>query len=158
MTLTTYEAMGGLSGAMVSRAESIHADLDDRQRPAVRRLFRRLVTPGEGSQDMRRRARRSELIGIPPAIVDGYGAARLLTFDVDPVNREPTVEVAHEALIQHWPRLRSWVDEDREGLRVHRHLTAAASAWDVQGHDAAELYRGRDSRRRRSGWRSIPRT
>ena len=54
-------------------------------------------------------------------------AARLLTFDVDPSDREPTVEVAHEALLRHWPRLRGWLDEDREALRVHRHLTDAAA-------------------------------
>ena len=142
MTMAAYQAMDGLSGALVGRAEAIHAAQDDVDRPAVRRLFRRLVTPGEGAEDTRRRARRSELTGIPPQLVDDYGAARLLTFDVDPVTREPTVEVAHEALIRQWPRLRSWVDHDRDGLRVHRHLTVAATAWGAQGRDVAELYRG----------------
>ncbi len=47
---------------------------------------------------------------------------RLLAFDHDPVTREPTVEVAHEALIRNWPRLRGWLDEDRESLTIMRHL------------------------------------
>ena len=33
---------------------------------------------------------------------------------------EDTVEIAHEALIRHWRRLREWLEEDREGRRTHR--------------------------------------
>jgi WD40 repeat protein len=55
---------------------------------------------------------------------------------------EDTVEVAHEALIREWPRLRSWLDEDRDGLRVMRHLTQAARDWDERGRDDTELYQG----------------
>ena len=50
--------------------------------------------------------------------------ARLVTMD------DAGVEVAHEALIREWPRLQAWLDEDRDGLRLQRHLTAAATAWD----------------------------
>ncbi|MEZ5231724.1 MAG: hypothetical protein R2749_03310 [Acidimicrobiales bacterium] len=50
--------------------------------------------------------------------------------------------MAHEALLRAWPRLRAWLDEDRDGLRVLRHLTAAAAAWEASGRDAGELYRG----------------
>ena len=53
-----------------------------------------------------------------------------------------TAEVAHEALIRHWPRLRTWLDEDREGLRLHRRLSAAAAEWDASGRDPGEVYRG----------------
>ena len=49
--------------------------------------------------------------------------ARLIT------TGEHGVEVAHEALIREWPTLREWLDADREGLRLHRHLTEAAQEW-----------------------------
>ena len=53
-----------------------------------------------------------------------FGAYRLLTFDLDPITRGPTVEVAHEALLREWPRLASWIDEQRAravlSLRVDR--------------------------------------
>ena len=75
-------------------------------------------------------------------MLDAFGVARLLTFDRHQRTREPTVEIAHEALIAHWPRLRSWVDEDRSGLVVLRHLTNSARAWDAASRDASELYRG----------------
>ena len=53
-----------------------------------------------------------------------------------------TVEVAHEALIREWPALRNWLDEDRESLRLHRHLTDSALAWEEMNRDPGELYRG----------------
>ena len=62
--------------------------------------------------------------------------ARLIT------TGEETVEVAHEALIREWPRLRDWLNEDREGLRLHRHLTEAAHDWELLEHDPGALYRG----------------
>ena len=82
----------------------------------------RLVTLGEGSEDTRRRVRRSEL-GASDAldeVIERYGQYRLLTFDRDPVTRGPTVEVAHEALIRTWERLREWIADSREDLRIQR--------------------------------------
>ena len=55
---------------------------------------------------------------------------------------EGTVEVAHEALLREWPRFREWLEEDREGRRLHAHLTSAAREWTSRGEDPAELYRG----------------
>jgi hypothetical protein len=62
--------------------------------------------------------------------------ARLITTGQD------TAEVAHEALIREWPTLRGWLEEDREGLRLHRRLTEAALEWDSSGRDPGILYRG----------------
>ena len=61
---------------------------------------------------------------------------RLLVIDRD------TVEVAHEALLREWPRLRAWMDEDVQGRRLHRRLSEAARAWTASGEDTSELYRG----------------
>jgi WD40 repeat protein len=55
---------------------------------------------------------------------------------------QETVEVAHEALIREWPRLRAWLDEDRAALRIHRYLTQAATAWDEAGREPSELFAG----------------
>lgn len=137
-----YEAMGGLSGIIASRADALYTDLPADQHDGVRRLFGQLVVVGDGPEETRRRARVDELPNVPDAIVDVYARARLLTIDRDPVSRVPTVEVAHEALIRNWPRLREWLDEDRDALRTLRHLNAAAHSWDERGRDADELYRG----------------
>jgi serine/threonine protein kinase/DNA-binding SARP family transcriptional activator/WD40 repeat protein len=144
LTHETYEAVGGISQAMANRAETIYRDLAGHGIEGTRLLFSRLVTLGDGSEDTRRRVVLSEFrggIGVEAAM-EAFGSSRMLSFDHDPVSREPTVEVAHEALIREWPRLRNWIDDDRDGLRVHRHLTDATAAWEARGRDPADLYRG----------------
>ena len=51
-------------------------------------------------------------------------------------------EVAHEALLREWPRLRGWLEQDAEARRLHRHITLAVREWDAGGRDPGELYRG----------------
>jgi hypothetical protein len=63
-------------------------------------------------------------------------AARLVVLDHD------RIEIAHEALIRSWPRLRGWLAEDREGLRQHRGLTDATHTWTSLARDPDALYRG----------------
>jgi DNA-binding SARP family transcriptional activator/tRNA A-37 threonylcarbamoyl transferase component Bud32 len=143
LTIGVYEQLGGLSGALARRGEELYEAATPDERDAIRRVFSRLVTLGEGTEDTRRRVLMSELAGPDAAcVVERYAAARLLATDRDPVTREPTVEVAHEALLREWPRLRGWLDENRDGLRLHRHLTIAAAAWAIRGRDRGELYRG----------------
>lgn len=77
-------------------------------------------------------------------ILDVFGQSRLLTFDRDPGTREPTVELAHEALIQQWARLRGWIDAGRYDLRMHDLLTSAVTEW-VQA-DRAEGFLLRDAK------------
>ena len=55
---------------------------------------------------------------------------------------EDEVEVAHEALLREWPRLRSWLEDDVEGRRLHRHLTDDAADWEAAGREPSVLYRG----------------
>ena len=62
--------------------------------------------------------------------------ARLVTLNED------SAEVAHEALIREWQRLHDWLNEDREGLKLHRHLTETVRDWEARGRDVNELYRG----------------
>ncbi len=139
----SYEAIGGLTGALASRAEDTLTAMPPDQQAVARRVFGRLVTLGDGTEDTRRRVRRRELGGDPDTttVIDTFGAARLLVFDHDTATREPTVEIAHEALLQAWPRLRSWLDDDREDLRTLRRIGAATDMWLASGRDDGELAR-----------------
>ena len=69
-------------------------------------------------------------------MLERLAGARLL------VVGDGSAEIAHEALLREWPRLRGWLDEDREELRALRQLTVAARSWDETGRDDADLYRG----------------
>ena len=63
------------------------------------------------------------------------------------------MEVAHEALIREWPTLRAWLSEDRDSLRLHRHLTEAARSWEELDREPGELYRGA---RLAQAWNGMP--
>ncbi len=148
LTLGAYRAVGGVSGALARRAEELYAEMDETRQEATRQLFLRLVTPGEGTEDTRRRVRLAELESLAvagpamDAVMRVFSQYRLLTFDRDPVTHGPTVEVAHEALIREWQRLRDWLDASREDLRLHRRLMVAAAEWLNSGKDAGFLVTG----------------
>ena len=148
LTLEAYREIGGVGGALAASAEHLYASRQPAGREAVRQLFLRLVTPGEGAVDTRRRVPLSDLSAIEiyasamESAIDSYGRHRLLTFDRDPSTREPTVEVAHEALLGAWERLRGWIDESREDLRMYRRLSEAASEWTRSGPEPSFLLTG----------------
>ncbi len=146
MLVSTYHELGGLVGALTARAEHVvfeHGDGGDGG-VAARRLFGRLVNIDDDGAHTRRRVLRRELDAEPELrwLTDALVEARLLATDRDASTREPTVEVAHEALLRDWPRLRSWLDEDRDDLRVARTVTAAATAWIRSDRDPGDLARG----------------
>jgi serine/threonine protein kinase/DNA-binding SARP family transcriptional activator/WD40 repeat protein len=137
-----YESMGGIAGAIASRAEDLYASLDVAGQDAARRLLLRLVIPGDGTEDTRRRVRYSDLPSGTPVVAEALETHRLLVADRDPSTREPTVEIAHETLMRSWPRLRAWLDEDRDLIRRLQHIGTAAHAWAGAGRPDSELYRG----------------
>ncbi len=149
MTQAAYRAVGGVLGALGQRAEDLFASFDGASKGAARQLFLRLVTLGEGVEDTRRRVRLSELVALQTSEVletsevsDHFGRHRLLTFDHDPITREPTVEVAHEALLREWPRLRRWLEQSRDDVRLQRMLAAFAAEWAQKNRDEGLLLRG----------------
>lgn len=148
LTRAAYEAIGGVSGALAGRAENVFLALTPEGQEAARQLFLRLVTLGEGVEDTRRRVQRDELNAMEvdqealEHVIQALGASRLLSFDRDPRTGSPTVEVAHEALLREWGRLRRWIDSAREDVRMHRRLAAATNEWDESERDASFLMRG----------------
>ena len=75
-------------------------------------------------------------------VLDAFGASRLLSFDRDAKTGEPTIELAHEAILTAWPRLHRWIDAAREDLRTERRLAAAAREWIEADRDPSFLLRG----------------
>src|SRR4029079_9667606 len=87
-----------------------------------------------GDGDVRTRVPLGELGDGP--VLSALARDRLVTVSED------EAEVAHEALLGEWPRLRGWLEEDAEGRRLHSHLIRAAGDWHAAGRDPGELYRG----------------
>lgn len=149
LTLSGYKEAGGVRGAIAKTAEAVFQQrLTPIQRPIAQMIFVRLAELGPNSQDTRRRAAFSELITVATderviqLVVNILAESRLVTTGVVPPAGEIVVEVAHEALIREWPTLREWLDENREGLILHRQLTADVSDWIKLEKDPGLLYRG----------------
>ncbi|NUT50401.1 MAG: hypothetical protein HOV94_24310, partial [Saccharothrix sp.] len=135
LTLAAYEDAGGVEHALARTADQVHDALSEDEKQAARHVLLRLVAPGDGTEDTRRRVARAEL-DVDDGLLDRLAAARLVTLDRD------TVELTHEALLSAWPRLVDWLAEDRDALRAHRRLTAAADTWRAHDRDPDVLYRG----------------
>jgi WD40 repeat protein len=149
MTVAGYDAVGGIEHALARTAEEIHQALDTDQQHIVQQIFLRLTARGEETEDTKRRIPRDELDHDNPdtaLVLDTLTRARLVTLGHN------SVEIAHEALIQHWPRLRDWLADDREGHRLHRRLTEAATDWEHHERDEGLLYRGT----RLAAWQDRP--
>lgn len=147
LTLKGYEESGGVLGALARRADQIYETLDEPSQTLARAMFLRLVTLGEGTEDTRRRVLRVELSALADDdrldhLLSRYGGYRLLSFDRDPITRAPTIELAHEALIRAWGRLRDWLASSRDEVRTQRRLSAAVEEWENAGHDSSFLASG----------------
>ncbi|HEY2672850.1 MAG TPA: helix-turn-helix transcriptional regulator, partial [Rugosimonospora sp.] len=136
LTLTGYEASGGMRHALARTAEAVYTGLTAEQQRLARGVFLRLIALGEGTDDTKRRVNRDQLDPQTGPVVDALVTARLVTLDIN------TVELTHEALLHAWPRLRGWIDQDRAGLLMHQQLADAAALWDREHHDPGVLYRG----------------
>jgi tetratricopeptide (TPR) repeat protein/energy-coupling factor transporter ATP-binding protein EcfA2 len=149
LTLSGYVECGGVDGAIRETADAVFRQrLTPEQRPIARMIFLRLAELNEDAQDTRRRASFSELITRSTdemtiqAVIDILVDARLVTTGTAEPGDTKVIEVAHESLIREWPTLREWLDQDRQGLILHRHLTEAAEDWVENGCDAGLLFRG----------------
>src|SRR5262249_27858125 len=142
LTVADYLAGGGVEGSVAQAADAAFAELTPQQQTAAHGAFLRLVDIGDEVWDTRRRMALGEIrhstAGSAPgdvqAVLDRFVAARLVTVD------DTCVQITPEALLRAWPRLRSWLDTDRDWRRVHRRLTSTAAEWEEAGRDPDRLY------------------
>ena len=145
LTLSGYASSGGVRGAIAETAETVYSDqFTHEQQIIARRIFLRLTELSDeiSATDTRRRAKFNDLILKPEEaasthmVLNALADARLI------ITSEDSAEVAHEALIREWPTLRGWLEDNREGLRLHRQLTEAAQEWMATRREREMLYRG----------------
>ncbi len=148
LTREAYQAIGGAVGALANRADDIYTGLSEPGQGLAEQMFMRLVTLGEGAEDTRRRIPQAELLDLSAdrdlmeEIIEQFADFRLLSLDHDPETRQPTVEVAHEAILRDWERLRAWINAARDDLRLHGQLTGLVSDWQSAGQDPSYLLHG----------------
>lgn len=135
-----YERTGGVHGAVARLADDAYALLDGDRQVVARAVLMRLVGATDGDGVERRRValdeldvdRHEDVARVVALLTD----RRLLSVSAG------SVELAHEALLREWPRLRDWIDDDRDGLRIQRRVSDAAREWQRLAHDDGALLRG----------------
>lgn len=147
LTHAAYERHGELAGAIATQAEEVYLSLAPEQQDTARQLLTwlvRIAQPGEEVNDARRRTPLDEVAVLPRVgqVIAALTDARLLVSDADEVGRR-TVEVAHEAVIRNWDRLRAWLVEDRQFLLWQQRLRQWQREWLLNRDDDAALLRGR---------------
>lgn len=138
LTLAAYARSGGVRGAVARHAEAAFRSLEADDQLVARRVLLRLVGGEEALT--RRRSTRAELDADEDErvshVLSVLTERRLLVADGG------SVELIHEALLQHWPRLRTWLEEDNHGRVLQLRLAQAAAEWQESGREPGELYRG----------------
>ncbi len=142
LTLAAYKKTGGVSGALAQRAEDTLQRLTVPQQHIARRIFVKLTSLEEDTENTRRRIDRKALYAEATdhadidAVIDVLAGsdARLIVTDTD------SLSIAHETLIQNWPTLRTWLQEDRRLERIHRELERAANEWNASGCKTGHLF------------------
>ncbi len=136
LTHQAYEELGGVEGAVATRADKVFSELDEPVRAAFPQVFRKLVAVGSGQSEkpIRRLAHEDEIRGTPQAaeFVDRFIEARLLVGD-KASDGGAVVRVTHEALLTAWQPLVDWFHADCELLRIRSRVAAAAARWDAEG-------------------------
>ncbi|WP_437916663.1 nSTAND1 domain-containing NTPase [Sorangium sp. So ce302] len=145
LTRASYEALGGVAGALASHADTVLAGMSERRAKLARAVLERLVTP----ERTRAVASLGELCELPgdrgeiERVVELLAHARLLAIETGSDRAGSTVEIVHESLIERWPTLRRWLDENQEDAAFLDRLRAAARLWDASGRAADTLWRGK---------------
>ncbi|THI84697.1 MAG: TIR domain-containing protein [Nitrospira sp. CG24A] len=137
-----YKAIGQLEGAIAKKAESLYEKFSEEDRRKIQRIFLRLVRPGEGEADTRRRATFAEMGEGLRSLVKTLADERLLVTSQLASSAEETIEVSHEALIRHWQQLRDWVAADRRFLSWQQRLGASIKQYEESKRSWDLLLRG----------------
>jgi len=146
LTYASYNTLGGLKGAIATRADAVIASQPPEVQQALRAVLFALVqmSAGEGGVD-RAVARRAPLTDFPQgtprrrlieALLDP--SARLLVADAVG-DRGATVRLAHEALISEWASARNYVAGNAEALKTRRMVEERYARWRAisSEHDIA---------------------
>ncbi len=138
LTLEGYRLSGGVGGALEAAAEGRYAQLEEDEQRAARHLLVRLAARSPATGWLRRAVPRANVASERPktAALAALIATRLV------VVSETRIEIAHDAFLLHWPRLRDWLTERTLAADLLQQLDQATTTWRTSGQQVADLYRG----------------
>ncbi|BAZ48638.1 pentapeptide repeat-containing protein [Nostoc sp. NIES-4103] len=154
LTITEYSRLGGVKATLQKRADEVYDALDSKEEKLIaKRIFIELTQLGEGTEDTRRQVFKTDLVNsqqsaqvVEQVLIKLADARLIVTSELQARGESEkmvtVVDVAHEALIRHWPRLRSWVSENRAAIRIERKIEAASQEWESKNKSKDYLFTG----------------
>ena len=148
LSKTVYLASGGVRKALQEKAEAVYKNLDGPEHEetdslpgprqlAAERLLRRMVRVSRNGRLVRLQ------VAIPdPLDPDTKAALHAFVQGRLIIRGQGTAEIAHDALLTHWDRLETWLEEDRTGFEACSRLVEDAKEWQSEKRDQAFLYQG----------------
>jgi WD40 repeat protein len=150
LTRRGYDGEGqraGVGRAVEASAEGTHRRLTESQQAIARVVFRTMTAADpdlRAPAPVRRTVTRGDLYARFPAserpavdaVLEALARGRLVVLDED------RAEIAHDVVLQAWPRLRGWLAEDQASVILYGQLAQDAARWNEGGQDPALLYRG----------------
>ncbi|MBD1998450.1 pentapeptide repeat-containing protein [Leptolyngbya sp. FACHB-541] len=154
LKLSPYIQLGGVSGTLQKRATAVYEQLSPDQQQTAKHIFLALTQLGDETADTRRRVLKQNLVTAqhPTEQIDAVVkrladenlivTSELVGKSTDQA-RLAVVDVAHEALIRHWPLLRQWLEVDRDYLRQKQRIETAAEEWQLRDNPNDYLWQGK---------------
>ena len=157
VSLEDYQSTGGVRNGLGRDMENLYQSLEFYQKEICERIFKSVAFKTERQEAFSRRTSLGSIARIAQCkvervievveIFDKAGHPFLGYQHSAPLSSESTIELSHEALINIWDRLRQWVDEEDESIRMYLKLSKASALYQ-QGKgallEAAELQKAID--------------
>jgi hypothetical protein len=144
-THQSYDAIGRIQGAIATRANREYEKMDASSQDALRQLFiNHLIHVDDEQQYTRRRGSRDSIPDNQWGLAQSWSEPklRLIVSAFDPSTGQQTAEVAHEAILVHWDRLRMWLRHDLEFILWRERTRVLSALWERTGEDAGSLLKG----------------
>ncbi|MEQ8975656.1 MAG: caspase family protein [Coleofasciculus sp. C1-SOL-03] len=142
LTLTNYNELGGVIGALNRHAHTLYKDFTEQEQEWVKQIFLKLVRTGVQEKDTRQRQQKAKLLAIAgdnqthqntiTKVLDKLVDGRLLVTNRD---EEDWVDLAHEALMDGWETFAQWRQENRELRRLIDRMEDAYQEWKKHPSD-----------------------
>ncbi|MEK8021649.1 MAG: caspase family protein [Candidatus Parabeggiatoa sp.] len=151
LTYSAYEGLGKIAGTLEQGANGVYENLSPAEQKTAQRIFIELTQLGEGSPDTRRQLSQQDLVTSLPfesapvnQVIQKLVAANLVVTDKPKEEQVAIVNIAHEALIQHWGQLGGWLDGNRDAIKIQRDTEADAKKFQDSNQSKNALLQGLD--------------
>ncbi|MFH0757640.1 MAG: hypothetical protein V2B15_10160 [Bacteroidota bacterium] len=139
ITISDYQAVGTVQSALRNHLEEAYNELDDNQKLICERLFKSITSKSDQYNGFSRKASLGNISRIAHCsledltdVVETFrqpGRAFLSPNSALSLSSETLIDLAHESLIRIWDRLKKWVAEEDESIKMYLKLSEASARY-----------------------------